>query len=210
MASNRRVTRQDFLFSAMMSTAPHFPRRPDNLVIQGETESSRPVFPKLGASAELCAELIGSFHDMRHLTELLTSVDHSATLTQLMSLDSVRSNIEYRLLSLEIRKSKQKMQHHDYLLEVCRVAALMFLHRAFHGLWRRCTLITQLRNKLKGLLLEKESRKIDEMHPPMFSGYYTYVILVFHISLFGSNVEYRDVSWDFPLYRRVSRPTIPS
>lgn len=122
--------------------------------------------------------MINSFNDMRQLTHLVSSFDHSATLIELMSPESVRSSIPHRLLSLQIRKPKQRMQYLDYLLEACRIAALIFLKRVFHSYWPRCKVIMQLRGQLKELLLEKEGRIIQEVHPQPQQVYYTWALLI--------------------------------
>lgn len=172
------ISWQDLLSSAILSTPPHFPRLPVCLTIQGEIPASSPICPELGTSTGFCAEMINSFNDMRQLTHLVSSFDHSATLIELMSPESVRSSIPHRLLSLQIRKPKQRMQYLDYLLEACRIAALIFLKRVFHSYWPRCKVIMQLRGQLKELLLEKEGRIIQEVHPQPQQVYYTWALLI--------------------------------
>lgn len=120
--------------------------------------------------------MFNNFNDMRHLTDQLTNFDHSITLIELMSLDNARSSIEHRLLSLELRKPK--MQDLDYLLETCRIAALLFLNRAFHGYWPCCPIITQLKRQLKEFLLARESQIIHEVHSQVHRGYYTWVLFI--------------------------------
>lgn len=172
------LLRQDLLSSAILSTPPHFPRLPVRFIIQGEIPASSPICPELGTSTELCPEMINDFNDLRQLSDLVNSFDHSATLAELMSLDSARSRIEHRLLSLEIRKPKERMQEFDYLLEACRIAALIFLNRVFHGHWGRCPITVKLRCQLKELLLEKESQIIQEVHPQLQRGYYTWALFM--------------------------------
>lgn len=169
----------------MLSAPPHFPRLPICLVIPGETSSCSPICPELGTSTELCAEMINNFNDLRQLTGLLTSFDHSISLIELISFDSVRSSIEHRLLSLEIRKPKQQMQDLDYLLEACRLAALIFLNRVFHGFLPRCSITKQLKCQLKELLLEKESQIVHEICPQMQRGYYTWALCMGGIHSLG-------------------------
>ena len=166
------------LSSAILSTPPHFPRLPVSLITQGEIPASSPIYPELGTSTELYPEMINEFNDLRQLSDLVTSFDHSATLVELLSFDSARSVIEYRLLSLEIRKPKERMQDLDYLLEACRIAALIFLSRAFHGYWKRCPVIGKLRRQLKDLLLERESRTIQEVHPQLQRVYFIWALLM--------------------------------
>ena len=59
------------------------------------------------------------------------------------------------------------MQDLDYLLEACRLAALIFLKRIFDGFLTRCFIIVQLRCQLKELLLAKESHIVHEIYPLM-------------------------------------------
>ncbi|CAD6577550.1 MAG: hypothetical protein ASARMPRED_008317 [Alectoria sarmentosa] len=172
------ISWQDLVSSALMSTPPRFPRRPNRLIIQGEIPSPNPICPELGASTELCATIIKIFNDMRHVTDLLNSFDDSVTLVEPMSYNDVRSGIKHCLLSLEIRKPKQQMQDLDYRLEACRVGALIFLNRPFDGNWPHCLLIRHLRCQLKELLLEKESRIFHQVHPQVHTGYYIWGLFI--------------------------------
>lgn len=70
------------------------------------------------------------------------------------------------------------MQDLDYLLEACRLAALIFLNRIFHGFLTRCFIFVQLRCQLKELLLEKESQIVHEIYPLMQRGYYTWALFL--------------------------------
>ncbi len=170
------VYRQDLISWAILSTTPHFPRLPVCLIIQGETPSCSPICPELGTSTELCAEMINNFNHMRHLTDLQTNFNHSITFTEQISLDNAIFSLEHRLSSLRIRKPSGKMHNLDYVLEACRIAALVFLHGTFHGRTLRCPIIRQLRYRLKELLLEKESQVIEEIHPKTQRGYYTWAL----------------------------------
>ena len=128
--------------------------------------------------------MINNFNHMRHLTDLQANLDHSITFTEQISLDNAVFSLEHRLSSLHIRKSSGKMRDLDYVLEACRIAALVFLHGTFHGRTLRCPIIRQLRYRLRELLLEKESQIIDEIHPELQRVYYTWALYMGGINSF--------------------------
>lgn len=166
------------LCSAVLSTPPHFPHLPNSPIVQGEGSSPGSVCPRLSTSAELCLEMIKIFDDLRHLTDLLTSSHHSMTLMEVLSFDKIRFSIQHRLLSLKIRKPNQKVQDLDYLLEACRIAALIFLHRVPSTSWPVRSLFRQMKSQLKELLLEKGSQNIQEIKSQLHRGYYTWVLFI--------------------------------
>ena len=122
------------------------------------------------------AKMIDIFHDLRHLTDRLTSFDDSIRRVELMSLDSVRNSLEHWVLSHETRKLKGQMQVLDYVLSACRIAMLIFLNRDAFRLRNRD--IRQLMCQLKDLVLEKESRIIDKAPLQMQWGYYTWSMFI--------------------------------
>ena len=99
-------------------------------------------------------------------------------LSELKPLERAGASIMYRLLSLEVRKSKHQMQDLDYLHEGCRLAALIFIKRAFHGFWSHCPVIARLTCQLRVSLLEKESRPISDILPHVHPEYYTWALVM--------------------------------
>ena len=112
---------------------------------------------------------------MLHLNDSLFTPDRPISH---MHVDSVRNGLKHRFLSLDIRKPKGQMQALDYLLEACRIAALIFLNRAFHASWRSCPIIRQLECQLKELLLEKESHITEDIPPREHCGYYPWALFM--------------------------------
>ena len=153
------------------------PRRPKYLSVQREVPSD-PVCAELGILKEPRIDIINIFRDIRHMTATLNSIGPSIMLSELMPLERVGASIMYRLLALEVRKSKQQMQDVDYLYEACRLAALIFVKRVFHGFWPRCPVIARLRCQLKELLLEKESRPLSDILPHVHPEYYTWLLVM--------------------------------
>ena len=161
----------------MMPNQLPLPRRPKYLSIQHEVPSNR-VCAELGVSTEPRIDVINIFSDIRHLTATLNNIGPSIMLSELKPLERVGASIMYRLLSLEARKSKQQMQDLDYLYEACRLAALIFVKRVFHGFWAHCPVIARLTFQLMESLLEKESRPISDMLPHVHPEYYTWALVM--------------------------------
>ena len=174
----------------MMPNPLLVPHRPKNLSIQHEVPSD-PVCAELSISTEPRTDIISIFRDMRHLTATLNSIGPSIMLSELKPLERVGVSIMYRLLSLEVRKSKQQMQDLDYLYEACRLAALIFVKRVFHGFWPRCPVIARLTRQLKEFLLEKESRPLSDMLPHVHPEYYTWALVMGGIH----SLEYDDITF---------------
>lgn len=166
------------LSSATLSAPSHFPRPHYDLIIQCQIPLSTTICDQLGNSFEVCAETTNSYNDMRHLTDLLCTLNPPISHMERMHVDSVRNGLKHRFLSLNIRKPKGQMQALDYLLEACRIAALIFLNRAFHASWPSCPIIRQLKCQLKELLLEKESYLTEDIPPQEHSGYYTWALFM--------------------------------
>ena len=166
------------------------PRRPNHLSIQGEVPSD-PVCTELGTSTEPCIDIINIFKDIRHLTATLNSFGPSIVLSEMMSLERAGASIMYRLLSLDVRQSKQQMQDLDYLYEACRLAALIFVKLAFHGFWSKDPVMARLTGQLKELLLEKESRPLSDTLPQLHRGYYTWALVMGGIH----SLEYDDITF---------------
>ena len=162
----------------MLSAPPHFPRPPNRLIIQGAIPPSLSICPERGSSLQVCAEMINNYTDMRHLTDSLSSSDQPNAHLEHMPRESMRDSLEKRFLTLEIRKPKEEMVDLDYLLEACRIGALIFLQRAFRDGWPRCLDIRELRRQLKELLLEKESHITQHVHPQEQWGYYTWSLFI--------------------------------
>ena len=67
------------------------------------------------------------------------------------------------------------MQDLDYLIETCRLAALIFLNRLFDGF---SPVTRQLRFEMKELVLEKESHIVREVSHQMTWGYYAWALFM--------------------------------
>ena len=174
----------------MMPKPLLIPRRPNHLSVQHELPSN-PVCAELSISTEPRIDIINIFRDIRHLTATLNSIGPSIMLSELKPLERAGASIMYRLLSLEVRKSKQQMTDLDYLYEACRLAALIFVKRVFHGFWPRCPVIARLKCQLKESLLEKESRPLPDILPHAHPEYYTWALVMGGIH----SLEYDDISF---------------
>ena len=149
--------RQDLLSSSMMASAPTYEQTSCCLLIRGSLSYSNPIFHDLGLSTELCGEVATCFHDMRCLSLTLTNWDQSQTTLEVMSFCEMRTNIAHRLLSIANQKLASEMTNLDYHIEICRLAALIYIKIALHTYSPLCATIRSLKAELIDLIKQGEA-----------------------------------------------------
>ena len=102
------------------------------------------------------------FYHLRDATDFPTDWFHAAPFTEPMSSSEMRYFLKDRLLSLKLRKSREQMMLSDYLLESYRIGALIYLQCVFHKDETVSTTLQDLKDELKRLLLEEESKPSGE------------------------------------------------
>lgn len=147
----------------MIASPPHFPRTPCGLVINSDLPYSNlaQVSAYTDNTTELCAEMPNIFQNMRYLADSLGTWGSSISMKDLMSFSKQRSTLEHRLLSMKIRKPKAEMRNLDYLLEACRLSALIFLKCVFHN-FKPCGILRNLKEQLINLAAEAEESIIED------------------------------------------------
>ncbi len=141
----------------MMAGAPTYEQTPCCLLIRGSLRYSNPIFPELGLSTDLCGEIATAFQDMRYLSQILTNWDKSQTTLEIMSFSEMRTNIAHRLLSFANQKSSLEMTNLDYHIELCRLAALIYIKVALHTYSPLCSTILSLKAQLIDLIKQGEA-----------------------------------------------------
>ena len=90
----------------------------------------------IGLPHRLCGDLSVVFRDMRYLSYAITfrgQLDgtlQSYTPLDLVDFSTTRNALEYRLLSFELLTSTSEITVADYQIEICRLAALVYVKRA--------------------------------------------------------------------------------
>ena len=167
--------RQDLLSSATLTTAPRVDQTPCCRLIRGSLPHNNPVFHDIGLSTELGGGIATSFQSMRYLSQRLNSWASTPALTpttdEMMSFTEMRTAIVYRLLSLANRKPASMMTSVDYHIELCRLAALIYIKIALHMYMPLCGMSQRLKNQLISLIKQGEANgaSVFGCHPQPFS-----------------------------------------
>ena len=140
-----------------MASAPKYEQTSCCLLILGSLSYSNLIFPDLGLSTELCGEIATSFQDMRCLSQTVTNWDKRRTTLDIMSFSEMRTNIAHRLLSIANQKLASEMTNLDYHIEICRLAALIYIKIALHTYSPLCATIRSLKAQLINLIKKGEA-----------------------------------------------------
>ena len=140
----------------MMASAPRCEPTPYCLLIQGSVPYSDPIFSGIGLSTDFCREVAASFQKMRHLTQMLETRNNFQTNLKTMSFSETRMDTAQRLLSVANTKPTLEMSNLDYQVEICRLAALIYIKVALHTDAPLCSAIRPLRSQLMNLIKQGE------------------------------------------------------
>ncbi len=116
----------------MASTPPRYEPTPCCHLVRGTLPYSDPIFSELGLSTEFCGEIATCFQNMRHLTEMISSWNDARTAVDMLSFSEIRADTVHRLLSVANTKPALEMTNLDYQVELCRLAALIYIRVALH------------------------------------------------------------------------------
>ena len=149
--------RQDLLSSATLAAAPRVERTPCCRLIRGSLPHNNPVFQDIGLSTELAGGIATSFQNMRYLSQRLNDWASTPTTLEMMSFTELRTAIVYRLLSLKNQKPASEMTSVDYHIELCRLAALIYIKIALHMYMPLCAMSQGLKKQLINLVTQGET-----------------------------------------------------
>ena len=149
--------RQDLLSSATLAAAPRVEQTPCCRLIRGSLPHNNPIFHDIGLSTELGGGIASSFQNMRYLSQRLNDWALSPTNLEMMSFTEMRTAIVYRLLSFANQKPASEMTSVDYHIEICRLAALIYIKIALHMYMPLCALTQGLKKKLINLINQGEA-----------------------------------------------------
>ena len=140
-----------------MASAPRCQPTPYCLLIRGSLPYSDPIFPELGLSTKFCDEIATSFQNLRYLTQTVNKWNEPQAAPEFMSFSKTRTDTVYRLLSVASTKLAYEMTNLDYNVEVCRLAALIYIKIALHINTPLCATIRNLRSQFMHLIKQGEA-----------------------------------------------------
>lgn len=141
----------------MMASNLHFEQTPCCLLLRGSLPSSNPIFPEIGLSTDLCGEISASFENMRYLSEMMTKCSQPQTTLDIMCFSKMRTEVFLRLLSFANQKPASEMTILDYHVELCRLAAMIYIKVALYMYFPLCALVRSLKTQLMDLIEQGES-----------------------------------------------------
>lgn len=153
--------RQDMLSSTALASRPTF--EPMHEVYDdGNTGCTHreALLKEVGGVSEYeWFSLEGCLAQIRHLTNEMNEVHPRLALTasQIMAFSQKRSSIAHRLASLPY-KDADKMKVTDYLHDVCRLAALIYVNCMLHASNTITAILKTLKTQLVGLIQEAEEK----------------------------------------------------
>lgn len=141
----------------MMASTPHFEQTPCCLLLRGTLPASNPIFPDAGPSTDTCADIATSFENMRYLSEMMTKCNQYQTTLDIMAFSKMRTEVVLRLLSFANQKPASEMTTIDYQVEICRLAALVYILVAVHMYLPLCAIVRSLKTQLMNLIEQGEA-----------------------------------------------------
>ena len=139
-----------------MVTAPQYALTPYCLLIRGNVPYDDPIFSGLGFSTDFCREVATAFRSMRYLTQILGNGTDLLPASKTTPFRETREDTVHRLLSVAKTKPPLEMSRIDYQIEMCRLAALIYIEVALHPSVNLCTTTYNLRSQLMKLMKQAE------------------------------------------------------
>ena len=124
-------SRQDLLSFAMMAPASGHERIPYRHPIQSDLAFSDPIFSGMELSSGFCGDIAACFHNLRHLNDIINGWDETQPMVELVSFSEIRADTVHRLQSVANTKPASDMTNLDYQVEICRLAALIYIRVVF-------------------------------------------------------------------------------
>ncbi|CAD6580673.1 MAG: hypothetical protein ASARMPRED_000295 [Alectoria sarmentosa] len=157
------ISWQDLLSSEMIVSAPLDGKRPCCPVFRRSLPYSNPIFPELGLSTELCGEIATSFQDMQYLTQTNKIGEKSRGAFDMLSFCKLRTDVVHRLLSFSNQKLASEMTNLDYDIEICRLAALIYVKVALHMYAPLSAMTQNLKAQLMHLITQGEANSTIDL-----------------------------------------------
>ena len=111
---------------------------------------------------QVYGELSIAFRDIRYLTFAVTAQGQSYTAMDLMTFNGIRTAVEYHLLSLKQQTHGTETTELGCQLEICRLAALIYVQLALHLFLPAYAVMRSLKRQIISSLKEREKYSINE------------------------------------------------
>ena len=141
----------------MMASTPHFEPITCCLLLRGDQPSISPNLPDFGLSTDVCDEIAVSLENMRYLSQMKTRYSLPQTTLDIMCFSKMRTEVVLRLLSFANQKPASEMTILDYNVEICRLAALVYIIIAIHMYHPLCTSVRSLKTQIMNLIEQGEA-----------------------------------------------------
>ena len=167
------ISWQDLLFSAILAQPPTYKpvaccnQLRDNMSLRTHGLSDPPAYPELASDPVVFEQLQSLLADLKYLTETINKheyggAQYSSKLStlDLMTFSKNRTVVEHRILNMARSPSTQKprdvMTRDDYTLELCRLAALIYLKCGLHMFLPMCSILVSLKEQIMQLTRDGE------------------------------------------------------
>ena len=157
----------------MMASRPQFRPTECCLFLKRATTDRSVFYDDLQCLSNSVEEMTTVFRNLQHLTDILRSGGPSVTTTGLLAFSKMRSNFEHHLLSLKLHKPKESITQAEYVLEACRLGALIYVKCVLHNFKPICAILQSLKTQLMKVL-----QKAGEDPPDPADGALTWVLLI--------------------------------
>ena len=141
----------------MMASTPHFEPTPCCLLLRGSLPSNSPSFPDCGLSTDIWDGIAASFENIRYLSQMGTNYSLPQTTLDIMCFSKMRTEVVLRLLSLANQTPALEMTILNYNVEICRLAALLYVMIAIHMYLPLCATVRSLKTQLMNLVEQGEA-----------------------------------------------------
>ena len=166
------ISWQDLLFSAILAQPPSYKpvaccnKLRENMPLRPQPPDP-PVYPELASDPLILEQLQSLLADLRFLTDTINKHDYGGnqyssklSTLDLMTFSKNRTAVEHRILNMARSASTQKprsmMTRDDYTLELCRLAALIYLKCGLHMFLPMCSILDSLKEQIMQLTLDGE------------------------------------------------------
>lgn len=143
----------------MMAESPHYDVDLSSLPNYGPNASA---VPEIDLPHQLYGKLAAVFRDMQYLTKINTVPPGTFTGVDYITFSRLRTSIQHRLLSLRLDKATSEMNDLDFSLDICRIAALIYIPRALHGFKPPMAVMHSLKLQLMTAFRGKEENQIAD------------------------------------------------
>ena len=159
------ISWQDLLYSTITAQPPIYSLAPCGVRLGEHTPPQEPVFSLEVFDPEIGRQFGILLADLRYLTDHVNRAQQnmyrrSATSTvDSMTFSKVRTIVEHRILAMArspSHKPREMMTLDDYTLDLCRLAALVYIKCGLHMYLPICTIILVLKEQLIQLVRDAE------------------------------------------------------